>query len=72
LNPFDFLLPKIGPKVHRDFVARLSRIAGSNDNPLYRIEAELAAPTIVELGRVDEWFAIAAVFSSVPPFSNRR
>ena len=40
-----------------------------NHDPLYLIEADLVAPAIVELRRTREaWFAIAAAFSSVPPF----
>jgi hypothetical protein len=38
-------------------------------NALDLIEADLIAPAIVELVvRVEAWFAIAAAFSSVPPF----
>jgi hypothetical protein len=44
-----------------------------NHNPLDLIEAELVAPAIVELRRTRRaWFALAAAFSSVPPFLRYR
>jgi hypothetical protein len=39
----------------------------SDHDPLDFIEAYLIAPTVIKL-RVEAWFAIAAAFSSVPPF----
>jgi hypothetical protein len=38
----------------------------SNHDPLDLIEAHLIAPPVVK--RVEAWFAIAAAFSSEPPF----
>jgi hypothetical protein len=48
--------------------ARDLRLA-SNRNPLHLVETHFIVPAIVKLrGPVEAWFAIAAAFSSVPPF----
>jgi hypothetical protein len=48
---------------------RLSSSIAREPDLLHLIEAHLVAPAIVELRvRVEAWFAMAAAFSSVPPF----